>query len=124
MHGLAADVDLGFLLGQQLTQVIVSRHQLQLAFLAAEVGQSGALFLIEDDLAVGPTVKEARRYSMSTEAAPQVLPLLDHVLERWQSFGDGTLELHFGGSGSIILYDSSPAYESYQIRCGDDWIVV
>lgn len=116
MFGLPDDFDSSFLLGRTLHQVCFGLHQVILRF-DAEVDLS-----IECDYRV--TIDgHAVPYSSSLAGSAALLTFLHLEVISTRSSADGTLAVAFEG-GTLELYDSSPQYESYQIRNGDDLYVV
>ena len=118
MYGLAEDADLSFFKGAFLEQVCLGANQVILNF-DQGVSISSACWVA---LAVG----EHRIESDDPRTlAPALMKLIaESIVDvRWK--GDGTLFLLFSNGGSMrIEDDGAPHYESYQIKHGDDLIVV
>ena len=118
MYGLPKNLDLGFLLGKALQQICVGSHEVILKF--------------DDDLEV--TVTSECDYKSKTgqftrvkeypASASMICRLLGFSIVKAEGTEDGTLTLRFSNEDTLIIYDDSKQYESYQINYHEHLIVV
>ncbi len=118
MHEIPQDVDLSFLEQKELVQVAVGLHQTILHF------TDQVSILIEGTCRYRDQTGREINCGDSKTSAMILVPLLGHVLTRVVKKGKKSLELLFD-EGQIIELDSdSEQFESYQIKRGDQWVLV
>lgn len=54
----------------------------------------------------------------------QLMQLIGEKIEFSEAKTDGTLILQFSNDQKLMVYDDTPMYESYQMRFGDNEIIV
>jgi hypothetical protein len=118
MNGLPENVQLGFLVGQELIQVCAGRHEIQLHF------DGGASISAEGVIVYVDSAGAETRFDRPSPATPVLLELLNQTIEAARGTSDGTLHLRFEGGECLNVYDSNESYESYTIRHQGGIIVV
>jgi len=118
LYGLPADVDFRFFVDLVLTQVCMGLHELIVHF------GTDATVTAEGDVGVRVAADPERIFSDYRQAVADVASFLSRTVVAVEPRADGTLTLSFGDNGQLSFYDSSPHYESYQIRHGPDYYVV
>ena len=118
MYGVPKTTDFSFLLGKTVEQVCLGQYQTQIHLDDANVSIEcrHALFLAENSREV-----IWRRDEFPSEG---ISKLLGQTLSRVTVGDSGALELTFSQGDCLSLFDDSEQYESFQITCGDIWIVV
>jgi hypothetical protein len=118
MYGLNKNIDLTFLKGRELIQIVIGIYQI--------------IFHFDEEVKISA---EAKFEHVSKEEscvwrpeapalATSAVKLLGSTVQSvdWQE--DGTLKLAFSNGDQLIVYDSSSEYESYAITCPGRTIVV
>ena len=119
MNGLSADTDLSFLFGKVLGQVCIGYSEAILHF------WDGVSITIMSDIGHVSSSGEATAvYKTIRPAAPMLVGFLHCSVERASALPPGTLVLEFSNGDKLEIYDSSPQYESYLIKHGDNVIVI
>ena len=119
VYGLSADADLRFLVGRELIQICIGRHQAAMHFFP-----EGVSILIETEITCRTPDGQAKRFETIPESAPMLVSLLNAVVTHVSVRPPGTLRLEFDSDHTVEIEDTSTSYESYQIRNGDQLIVV
>jgi hypothetical protein len=109
MHPLSKDVDLSFLIGQELIQVCVGANELILNF------QANARITVLSDFIAGGPDRESQRYSRPSEGAPAVFPLLHQSIIQARATESGGLLLVFVSGAFLEVCETSAEYESFWI---------
>lgn len=123
MYGLSADVDLSFLVGRELHQVCIGRHQAILYFPDPTAGDVS--ISIETDIGHKSKIGELTAlYKTIIPAAPTLVSLMNCIIVKAFAAPPGTLVLVFSNDEVLEVYDTSLEYESYQISYGGKVIVV
>jgi hypothetical protein len=118
MHGLSKDFDLSFLIGKEICQVAIGRHDLQLnwgnggisiwnTFTYKRVGTSEDVVWADD----------------SPEVAARTVPLLYASITAAKCSERGTLLLEFSNGDRLEVFEDE-RYESFSIRNGKDPIII
>jgi uncharacterized protein DUF6188 len=119
MYGLDPKTDLSFLLGREVQQVAIGIHQVQIRFDQKVCIAIESRFQYSDRL--GQTFECHADHPVD---ATRLVELLGTALTDFRPEPSGTLALKFGTAGTLILFDDSKEYESYQISTPDRYIVV
>lgn len=112
MNRIPENTDLSFLLGQELQQVCIGRHQAILNFCNGSVS-------IETDIAHKSRLGESTAvYKTIMASAPMLVSFLNCTIANVGIKPPGTLVLEFSNGEALEIYDGNAEYESYQIRHG------
>jgi hypothetical protein len=118
MYGLPKDFDASFLVGLTLEMVCFNINQVYLHF------SDHVMITIEGDL-----VHQISPSDDTSNISPPIhesnlMQLLEHSVSN--AFGDdeGTLTMVFDNGQTLKCLDTSPNYESYQIKHGEHIIIV
>jgi hypothetical protein len=118
MYGIPKTTDFGFLLGKVVEQVCLGQYQTQVHLDDASISIEckHALFVAEG----------LREIVWERDEFPSegISHLLGQTLSEVAVEESGALELTFSQGDRLSLFDESEQYESFQITCGDRWIVV
>lgn len=118
MFGLIPGSDFSFLIGHQVNQVCFGEYQTQIQLLPASIS-----FECKHVLTIS---KDNRVIVTEGEAPPNtnLVCLLGSTLTAAQVVEEDVLQLIFSNGDRLTLFDDSPQFESFQIQCGDIFIVV
>ncbi len=119
MYGLPDDFAVPSFHGARLVQVTIGQHQIQLNFDGNNRG-----VCIESRYAVEDPARGREEFTTMPGGAAQLAALLGAHLDDVSGACDGTLTLSFASGITIVVFDDSSHYESYQIHDGDRLIVV
>jgi hypothetical protein len=120
MYGLNDDVDLGFLMNKAIIQICLGKYQIIL-----RLGDSTSISVegkMKYTMHTSP-VKDIE-INCSEEHAGILQRLFDVPIVRTEVKPPGDLLLWFGNNDQLVIYDSKPSFESYQISGGSGTIVV
>lgn len=116
VFGLPDDFDGSFLVDRSLLQVSIGLHEVIFRFDEdVEITVEG-----EFKVVVG---NEGQVFRSPVEGGAASLALLQEVVSDVRGTTNGTLTLTFPSS-VLEIYDTSPRYESYQVRNGEQLYVV
>ena len=119
MHGLRSDIDLSFLVGQELQQVCIGRHVATLCF-----GDNVSV-CIECEIAHKSNLGEVTAlYMTKLPCASMLVDFINTTIIKAYGNPPGTLVLEFSNKEVLEIYDSNTVYESYHITSGEKTIVV
>jgi len=118
MYGLQSETDLSFLLEKELEQIAIGRHQAILRL------DGGVEISIESDLEHRLPSGKGMLYSDVAAAASALASLLNSTIKSYSIEPPGNLKMFFSNGDALVIYDSNPSYESYQVRNGEQLIVV
>lgn len=116
VFGLPKDFDGSFFVGRSLLQVCIGLHEVIFKF------DEDVEVTVESEFKVAAG-GDGKVFTSPIEGGRASLVLLQEAVLQVRGVQDGTLTLTFP-SGVLELYDTSPHYESYQIRDGDQHYVV
>ena len=119
MYGLKSDADLGFFIGKTLEQVAVGSYDVQFHF-HGPVSLSVQNQIQHDSKGV---VNEWDGDENMPLSAASLLGLLGSSVVSVQGDPDGTLTLEFSNGDVVMVFDRE-GYEAYQIRNGDQLVIV
>lgn len=118
MHGLSKDVDLSFLLGKKLAQFRCARDILILWFdEQIEISIESRVYY-HDRLGIS-VIFDNYFIGVAAMAGLFANSIIDVTASE-----DGTVILSFSNGDTLELRDDNKHYESYQIKHGNDLIVV
>jgi hypothetical protein len=119
MNGLPSDIDLSFLVGQELQQVCIGRHEAILHFgdavsicIESEIGHKSNLG------------KLTAIYKTIAPSASMLVSLINSSIVKAYAESPGTLVLELCNGQVLEIYDANSEYESYQISYDNRVIVV
>jgi len=118
MHGIPANLDLRFLVGQVLTQVCLGEHQVILRF-----GDTISIY-------IGSGISHRTQRDETTKTtnygliAPTLAALLGSTIVRAARESDTVLSIAFSNGETLELHDDSKEYESIVITAGDQTVVI
>ena len=118
MYGLKQETDISFLKGREAIQIAVGQYQIIFAFdedVTISVEGSWELHTGENVMTWTPG---------ATHAAAAALNLLGATVTDVKGELDGTLKLTFSEERTLMIFDSSKQYESYQVNKPGITIVV
>jgi hypothetical protein len=118
MYGLSKDVDLAFLKGKELHQVCTGANEVILHF------DDYIAITIMSECDYKSKIGEIVRIERYPTSSSLICQLLGSSITEAQGKDDGTLVLEFANGDALTLYDDSKEYESYQIKHGEQLIVV
>lgn len=118
MYGLQLGLDLSFFVGSSLSQVCIGANELTLNF------DSDVSVTVESRIAITSPGRGTEQFDDLRASAGLLAELLERQVITAEGYPDGTLRLQFETGQILDLYDTSDAYESYQIRHGSEVIVV
>ena len=107
MHGLAPDVDLGFLLGKTIEQVAVGPHDVQLHY------RFGGITIEYKFRLKHPTLGEIE-WDGAPENATRIVTLVSTRITGVSGQPDGTLVLRFSNGVLLTIFDCE-SREAYTI---------
>lgn len=118
MYGIPKTIDLSFLLGKMVQQVCLGRYETQIRLDDANISIEcrHTLFVAQDSQEI---VWERDKFP-----SEGISKLLGQTLSGVTVEDSGALELTFSQGDRLSLFDDSEQYESFQITCGDLWIVI
>jgi Family of unknown function (DUF6188) len=119
VYGLPDDFALPSFRGARLVQIAIGQHQVQLNF----DGDSRSV-CIESKYTLEDPTRGREEFTDMPGGAAQLAALLGTHLDDVSGTRDGTLKLSFATGITVVIFDDSSHYESYQIRDGDRLIVV
>jgi len=119
MYGLSSHEDLTFLIGRELIQVCIGRQQAALHFFP-----EGVSIFIETDIRHISPGGATSTYETIPRAASALTSLLNAVIANAEARPPGTLSIRFESGDILEFDDTSPHYESYQIKHNGRTIVV
>jgi len=118
MYGLSKGENLDFLKGVKLLQLCIGSNEVILNF------SRDISITIESRL----DFLSHAQSSVTTEAGPAsaatLAKLLSDTITGVRGSSDGAIHLSFAKGTGLVIHDSSGEYESYQIKHGDEIIVV
>ncbi len=117
MNGLPEQIDLSFLEGRELIQVCVGMFQVIFGF------DDQVSISVEGCYSVHSEAGEST-WKSGEKPRSDVLNLLGANVAHVRGEADGTLTLTFSEDLSLVIFDSSKEYESYQIAKPGTIIVV
>ena len=117
MYGLPEDIDLTFLIGEELIQYAVGQNEIILNF------HPGASITVESELKVTSPLGSFAATSPRL-AAVHVDGLLGSVIVTATGTPDGTTSLTFDDGTVVEIFDNTEHYESYTITSSGTTIVV
>jgi hypothetical protein len=120
MHGLAKDIDLGFLNGLEVIQIAIGAYQVIFAFDENVRISIYSQFRYFDGLEDSVWQPEPG----SAKVAARAVSLLGATVRTCEGLHDGTLMLVFSNGHRLIIPDSSQEHESYDITRPGQTIVV
>lgn len=118
MHGLTSDVDLEFIVGREVIQIAIGVHQVIVAF------DQNLKISIEGEFEYITKVARVKWRPSASEVAAKTVGLLGLRVGSISSQTDGALELSFSNGDRLVLKDTNPEYESYQIVTSEKTMVV
>jgi len=117
MQGHSNTVDLTFLLGQTVEQVCLGQYQTQVrledATLSIECKHSLVL----------PPGNNEIVWERSEFPSDGISKLLGQTVSSASFIGEKTLEVLFSPGIRLLVYGDEDQVESFQIACGDVWII-
>ena len=117
MYGIPKTIDFSFLLGKMVEQVCLGQYQTQIHLDDANISIEckHTLFIAEG----------LRKITWERDEFPSegISKLLGQTLSRVAVEDSGALEFTFSKGDRLSLFDDSEQYESFQITCGDLFIV-
>jgi Family of unknown function (DUF6188) len=119
VYGLPDDFALPSFSGASLIQIAIGQHQVQLNF-----DGNNRSISIESRYAVEAPGRSREVFTGMPAGAAQLAALLGDQVDDVTGAPDGTLKLIFTTGATVIIFDDSTRYESYQIHDGDRLIVV
>ena len=119
VYRLPDDFALPSFRGACLVQIAIGQHQIQLNFDGKNRG-----VCIESRYAIEDPAHGREEFTTMPGGAAQLAALLGAHLDEVSGTCDGTLKLSFATGITLIIFDDSSHYESYQIHDGDRLIVV
>jgi hypothetical protein len=119
MYGLPENFDGSFLIGKTLEMVCFNVSQLYLHF------SNHIIITIESSFSYRDADSQslARPINVPVKES-NLMQLLGHLISKASGDQDGTLTLVFDNGEVFKCFDSSKNFESYQIKYGDQLIVV
>ncbi len=117
MYGLDPNTSFDLLIGATLQQVCFGRHQVILNF------DRNISISIESAVAIAVGAS-ATRFDDLFASSSHLLGLIDGSIRDVSGTREGTLTLGFSDGAELSIFDTSDRFESYQIRLGDELIVV
>ncbi len=118
MREIPQDIDLSFLEQKELMQVAVGLHQTILHF------TDQVSILIEGTCRYRDQTGREIDCRDSKTSAMILVPLLGHVLTQVAKKDKKGLKLFFDEGQVIELDSDSEQFESYQIKRGDQWVLI
>ena len=118
MYGLPKNIDLTFLLGKQLHQVCIGSNDLILKL------DDHIIITVTSGCAYQSNNNETTSVEHYPTSASLICQLLDSSVVEAQGQENGTLSLKFSNCDTLIIYDDSKQYESYQIKHNERLIIV
>jgi hypothetical protein len=119
MYGLPKGLDLSFFDGKECIQICFGLHQVDIHFHEDVSVAIRAAFRHQQAGPEPPSAGSALPFS-----AVGLLRLLGTKVEKVVGADTGTLTLSFSNGDVLEILDSEKAYESYEIRRGDECYVV
>lgn len=118
MYGITKTGDYGFLVGKLVEQVCLGRYQTQIHLDDARLSIEGKHVLLraEDQMAI---IWERGQFR-----SDGISKLLGQTVSGVSVSEGGPVEITFSQGDRLLIFDDSHQYESFEIRCGDLWIVV
>ena len=120
MYGLKRDLDLNFLKGLELTQILVSLFSVRFGFDKDVTINVTGEFRYFDGQAEWVWNPEPGK----SDTASRTLDLLDRTVENLEWHEDGTLRLSFANGHRLTMLDNSREHESYEITWPGQKIIV
>ena len=118
MYGLQVGIDLSFFLGRSLTQICIGANELILNF------DSDVSVTVESRIGLTSPGADTEQFDDLRASGALLVGLLERHVATVEGRPEGTLRLQFETGHILEFYDSSQAYESYQVRNGSDLIIV
>lgn len=119
MYGLPENFDASFFVGRTLEMICFNANQIYLHFDdEITITIEGSFSHQHARSSVNPRV-----VSVPAEQS-DLMRLLEHKVVSVSADPDGTLTLDFDDGQIFTCYDQTPSYESYQIKHGDEVIIV
>jgi hypothetical protein len=118
MYGISSTADFSFLVGKMVEQVCLGQYQTQIHLDDAYLSIEGKHTLLR---AEDHTEITWERDRFPSDGVSQ---LLGQTLSEVSVNEGGPVEFRFSQGDRLLIFDDSPQYESFQIRCGNLWIVV
>jgi hypothetical protein len=123
MYGLPKDQDFGFLVGAQLDQVAIGRHQVVLNFdRGISVSMQCSYGVLPSDGAAADL--DGLLESHTPGHAASLLGLLGQTIVSAIVQDSDTLALAFNGGRRLAIRDDSEQYESFQIAAPEKLLIV
>ena len=126
MYGLPENIDLSFFEGAILLQVCVGAHDLILNFDKDISVSIESTIAIEKKSKSGATkqLSSNQTYEDYSQAATPVAAFLDRSISSVKHDTTGTITIQFQQFGSISIFDNNKNYESYNIKRGNEEVIV
>lgn len=118
MYGLSTDVDLSFFINKLLLQVCIGNNEAILHF------DNDVSITIHTDISHRHGTVETALYKSIPSSAAMLVAFIHESVQATAVEPPGTLVLTFSNQESIVLYDISDQYESYEIYSGTTSIIV
>jgi hypothetical protein len=118
MHGLPRDFDLSFLIGKEICQVAIGRHDLQLNW-----GDGGISIWNTFTYKRGGTAEDVVWADDNPELAARTVPLLNTTITAAKCCERATLLLEFSNGDRLEVFEDK-RYESFSIQNGQDLIII
>jgi Family of unknown function (DUF6188) len=122
MYGLPKDFDGSRLVGRFLQQICYGLYQIQLHFderLTIAIEST----LLYRDSAMASDPKRIHIPDVPTLRS-DLLQLLHHAITNASGDQEGTLAMEFDNGHVLQCLDDQPGYEAYEIKMGDESIIV
>jgi len=120
VYGLGRDIDLSFLKGRLVEQVVIGVYQIAFGFDEdVRISVEGQF-----DYFDGQRKWVWKPESGGSQIAAKTVTLLGSTIMRFESQANGTLELFFSNGCKLTILDSSKEFESYDITRPGQTIVV
>ena len=120
MYGFKKDINLDFLQGRQLRQICVGPLQLQFNFDGDVMIHVGSMVHIYKKKTSTPEIWKSEEKSIP----PGLFGLIEQVIASFDAQPDGTLTIRFASQDTLVIFDDSKQYESYQLYHASRTIVV
>ncbi len=120
MHGLKKEIDLRFLIGRELIQVVIGLYQASFRFDKDIAISVEGEFIYFD----GQAEWTWRSDADAAQIAARTVSLLGATIQSFDGQENGTLSLVFSNGQRLTVLDSSKEYESYDITRPGQTIVV
>ena len=119
MYKLPQNFDATFLIGRKLEMICFNANQVYLHF------DGSVTITIESAFSHQHTRSEANMSIIKVPVSESdLMQLLEHAISAASGDTDGTLTVVFDNGHTLKCFDTSPQYESYQIKRGESVIIV